>query len=85
MKRQEIRDAVAAHLTELGFETQTWSWRAAKLSINVGGMVRHISLYAGISRRGLQFELGRISGWVDCIPDLVPLQQNTLHIVAKAA
>ena len=70
MNREGIRSAVEQHLDRLGVSRSSYLWQplTAELLIVVGDSFRTIKLKSGISRRGLMFELGRVTGWLERAP-----------------
>jgi hypothetical protein len=66
VKRDEIRTAVNAKLAEVGFPcVYRWVNRPAKLELLVGSNLREIPFKSGMTRRQLEYELGRIEDWAD--------------------
>lgn len=70
MKVSEIRMTVEAALNELGFDGGLWCWRDRpnRLEILIREEVRTLELRSGISRRRLNYELGKIDGWSSWAP-----------------
>lgn len=61
MKKTEIRETVEKHLAEVGFAPAGWVWNGAVLLVAAGNIMCHIKLKAGMSKRALSFELGRLA------------------------
>jgi len=81
VKVSEIRMTVEAALDEQGFDGGLWAWRDRpnRLDILINGSVRSIALRSGMSRRRLNFELGRIAGWADWTPRNKPARPLQDH------
>ena len=68
MKRADIRAAVQKTLGPFGVDCR---WNRCELLIVVAGRFREIRLPAGMSRRSLCFQLGRITGWIEMMEEIV--------------
>lgn len=84
MKKQDIRETVEKHLAEVGFASSAWTWNRSELLVAAGNVMRRINLKAGISKRALAFELGRIAGIAEAL-GLASLEFCGPQLVAEAA
>ncbi len=67
--RDAVRDLVSSHLASIGFTAGSFRWEAqtASLYLVVAGQIRSLKLNGGMSRRALQFQLGRVTGWAEML------------------
>lgn len=87
MKKVAIQAAVESHLAALGFGRGSFVWQpaTAELLLVVGSTIRKLKLKSGMSRRQLEFQLGRISGWSEMHSALVAPQQAAAPQPARKA
>lgn len=84
MKKNDIRKQVEAHLLSVGFSAEAWAWNRSELLVAAGNVIRRINLKAGISRRSLAYELGRIAGMAEAL-GLAVAAYTGPQLVAEAA
>jgi len=64
MKRDEIRTEVERHLDICGLGG-AFAWVGPSLVLNIDGRIVTIAMKSGISRKKLDFQLGRIAGMAE--------------------
>lgn len=92
MKRGEIRQDVESALRTLGFRSNQYRWSGATLNVVVGGEFRSIRFPAGMSKRAVSYEIGRIVGWVEAFASIAaaapavsgqPKRANGAHVEVR--
>lgn len=65
MKKAAIRDALEAHLKDIGVPATAWTFDRgrAQFIFAAGCTVRKLTLKAGMTQRSFEFAMGRIQGW----------------------
>ncbi len=84
MKKSDIRETVEKHLAEVGFAPAAWTWNRSELLVAAGNVMRRINLKAGISKRALSYELGRLAGIAEAL-GLAALEFTGPQLIAEAA
>lgn len=69
MKKAAIREEVSTALRELGFKSNQYRWNGATLDLIVGGAFRSIRFQAGMPKREVVRQLGRIEGWMEILAE----------------
>lgn len=84
MKKIQIRETVEKHLAEVGFTSSAWTWNRSELLIAAGNVMRRINLKAGMSKRALSYELGRLAGIAEAL-GLAAIEFSGPQLVSEAA
>lgn len=92
MKKMAIRTEVESALRTLGFKPKQWRWGGCTLDLVVGGEFRSIRFPAGMSKRAVSYEIGRIVGWVEAFASIAaaapavsgqPKRANGAHVEVR--
>ena len=67
MTKTAIRKTVEDHLASVGLGPESWMWNRSELVIAAGNALRRISLKSGMSKRDVNYALGRIAGIAEMI------------------
>lgn len=65
MRKAQIQEAVAEHMKKLGFRPNQYRWERCVVHVVVGGEFVTLRLPSGITQRVFNFELGRLTGWIE--------------------
>lgn len=89
MKKAELRTEVETALRSIGFKAKQFRWHGCTLDLVVGGEFRSIRFPAGMSKRAMSFELGRIVGWAEIFAEMAAQRSpapkmNGAHVEARA-
>ena len=61
MKRDEIRSLIGGHMREVGITRDAYTWVGTSLILVVEGRIFRFDLKAGMSKKRLAYERGRIT------------------------
>lgn len=69
MNKKSIVAMVESQLAKLGFARGSYVWQptSAELMVVAGDSIQKLKLPSGLSRRRLEYQLGRMHGWVDIL------------------
>lgn len=84
MKKDAIRAEVVATVKGLGFTAKQYRWMGCELHIIVGDEFRTLRFPAGMTRRDVARQLGRIEGWVEMLNELAAAHEATTKQGARA-
>lgn len=82
MKKAQIREEVTAAFRQMGFKQKQMRWNGCTLDVVVGGEFRSLRFPAGMSKRAMAFELGRVSGWLEILNERAQAERITAERAA---
>jgi hypothetical protein len=70
MKREAIRTEVSSALRDMGFKAKQFRWTGCECHIIVAGEFISIRFPAGMTKREVARQLGRVEGWLEILARL---------------